>query len=159
MATLVYSTAEFRSMHGGESVIDNENRCELFADGALINKGVQIDPPTDPQLLLRAKRRFIALKLKREKDAFELFSGECAQLLAHRARYGNSSCPGPPAGYRQQIENGKERIAALQKELDALDRKIEMLPEEVGHRAFQERRRQEFADARAELNELRSLID
>jgi hypothetical protein len=143
-------------MHGGESMTDPENRCEWFADGARIDQWGLHEPPTEASDLLRAKRRFIALKLSAEEEAFNNFRKECAEQLSIRQRYG-SVVPPPPADWEGQLESGSQRVEQLREQLASLDREISELPEEQARRAFFEQRRQQSDEAQRALTKLRGL--
>jgi hypothetical protein len=143
-------------MHGSETVPDPENRCELLPDGARIDQWGMHDPPADPGALLRAKRRFVELKLQVEENAFNTFHRECGEQLSIRQRYGNT-VPPPPADWREQLQRGKGRIRKLRVELGKLDREIAALPDEQARRAFHEQRQQQSSDARQALTELMTL--
>jgi hypothetical protein len=143
-------------MHGSETVPDLENQCEWLPDGARINQWGMHDPPADPAALLRAKLRFVELKLRAEENAFNTFHRECGEQLSIRQRYGNT-VPPPPADWREQLERGKGRIRKLRVELGKLDREIAALPDEQARQAFYEQRRQQSNDAGEALKELMTL--
>jgi hypothetical protein len=143
-------------MHGGEIITDPENRCEWLRDGSRIDQWGMHDPPTDPSDLLRAKRRFVELKLQAEENAFNTFHRECGEQLSIRQRYGNT-VPPPPHDWKQQLERGKGRFEKLRDELAALDRDIAALPDEQARQAYYERRQKESDVARQALTELMTL--
>src|SRR5689334_17539877 len=72
MPQLVYTLAEFLAMHGGSGVDDSGS--ELLPDEARITSmGGAIDPPADPDALLRTKRRYVELKLQQEERKWKAF--------------------------------------------------------------------------------------
>lgn len=154
MPTLTYSRQEFCNLHGTETIGDLQNRCEWLPDGARIDQSGFYDPPSEPQQLLKAKRRFVSLKLTREEQDYEEFFNDCSHRLSWRQRYGNMSAPGPPPNFKDQLEHGKQRIAKLRIELSALDRELAALPDAVARRAYQEQRQQQTSAAGQALNEL-----
>lgn len=154
MPQLVYTLDEFRRMHGGIALVDSETNRQLLPDGAYISQeGVLVEPPTEPGELLRAKRAYVAVNLRLEVEAFTQFREECQEKLASRVRYGNT-VPGPPPDAKQQLERGATRVQKLRTQLDAMDREIANLPNEVGRRVVFEQRRATQQSAQDQLNQI-----
>jgi hypothetical protein len=152
----ILTIAEWDALHtkDGPKVGDPGTGRELFPDGAMRDGlGNGHEPPTEPGELLRAKQRYVALKLRLEVERFEHFQNECKEVLANKVRYANT-LPGPAPNAKEQLERGAERIANLREELAGLDREISQLPDERARRSYLEQRRVDQSATKELLNEI-----
>jgi hypothetical protein len=124
MPTIIETFPEFAERHGGRSsAVLVDNNSWLFPDGATYNSGPfgsRREPPSDPDTLLAVRLQYVRRKLDLEEEAFLKFQSDC-RFQAHWAKANPSSCAPPPPNAGEQLRAGKKRIAALRKELKALD--------------------------------------
>ncbi len=87
MPMVIETMFEFDARHStnGPKLGDPITSRELFPDGALRDSlGNQYEPPTEPGALLRAKRKYVALKLQLEEDAFKAFKNDCEEKVGQQ---------------------------------------------------------------------------
>jgi hypothetical protein len=111
MPVIIETAREFDVRHSQNGPKISDGQRELFQDGAVrLRTGVTVEPPLEPAALLRAKREYVALKLRLEEQAWNAFKADCTQRLSDRATFGNG-CPPPAHDAEQQLECGAQRIA------------------------------------------------
>jgi hypothetical protein len=160
MPHIIETMNEFEARHSkdGPKLGDVETSRELFADGAMRDaQGNGYEPPTEPGELLRAKRRYVALKLRLEKDVVEAVQKKWIEEASNRITYSNH-LPGPPPNAKELLEEWNQGIAKIRKELEAIDHEISKLPDEVARRASFEHQRQRQQSARGQLSEIVSVV-
>src|SRR4051794_38786263 len=70
MPIVIETIQEFDARHtkDGPKLGDADSGCELFPDCAIrTSTGEQLEPPTEPSALLKAKRRYVAVQLRLEE--------------------------------------------------------------------------------------------
>jgi len=87
-------------------------------------------------MLLKAKRRYVEVKLGHEITDFKKFQAECQSMAQWAAQ--NSSCCPPPANAAEQLEQGRKRIETLRKQLAEIDEELGETPEALEHRKSEE---------------------
>jgi hypothetical protein len=153
-ATVSFEAAtKFKEEHSKDGPpLRNDNGHIFYPDGAVQTPMVLYNPPTDPERLSKLKRRYVALRLKDEINAFQQFKADCAE----RERFARQgTAPGPPLDAADQLKAGAKRIQNLKEQLENLDAEIAKLPSEVMKRQSREdeqRRQENVRDQFAEIN-------
>lgn len=159
MPQVIESYPEFCARHGHEHYQINGRL--VFGDGAStdLSDMLRAEPPTDHVARLKLRRQFLATKLDNEIAKFNAFKTDCLEhmRLAVSSDYVGSACPGPPANAAQQLEAGKQRIAALQKELNEIDGQLLATPEAAEKRARMEQERFRRQQVHQQLNAINSV--
>ncbi len=106
----------------------------------------------------KARRRYVAEKLRQEQDALYSFMKGVQEQAQHHLM-SPSFCPPPPADWKEQEGRGRARIAKLEQRLAELDEILEKLdPEIAARRARQEAAAKQQQEARQLLDEISARI-
>jgi hypothetical protein len=156
-----------RHSKDGPGIYDSTSRCELFPDGAKWNgpkmgasarDGLDfnfgIEPPTG-EPLLRLRHRYVSLRLHDEVVAFQAAKEDYQRAMNWHVQY--DSCPPPPEGAEECLAAGQRRIAKLQKQLKAIDRELDSLPDAVARRAYEESKRQQYLTHRQRFSRIAAI--
>ena len=146
---------DFEKRHGGES-IEYGNRF-LFPTGAAcdLNFGARWEPPMERWALLKAKRGYIAAKLKIEEDAFYKFKADQSERAAWAKE--NRNMAGPQYDGVEQLTRGRDKVLRLREQLAAFDEALSNSPEAVGKRQGEQAERERIESINARLDEINSI--
>jgi hypothetical protein len=160
LTEMLAANQKFEEEHGGKPLRDPDTGNEVYPDGTermfsdVIN-AYQIWEPVQPEEKLRARRKYLALQLRLECRDFDSFKADCVQAARYAGQYINQ--PGMPLDAAELLRAGAKRIAALNRQLDQLDREIGQLPDEVARRAYLEQHNRQAQARRQQAVEIQSL--
>ena len=127
---------DFEQLHGGQPVFEDGRF--IFPDGTQCDRSRMFltEPPSDPVERLRARRLYVAAKLRAEVQDFEAFKSDCLEKVKWAAI--NPSCCPPPPDAAEQLTRGKARIDNLRNELGTIDQQLGAAPQESAKQAHQQ---------------------
>lgn len=157
----IESPQEFTERQACESIRDEDGQI-LFANGAKIVRDSSfggstsmIEAPEDPDVLLRAQRRFLATKIGIEQKAYDSFQSEVTEHASQAAHY-PASVPALPESAIDALKAGAKRLQHLRRQLAAIDQRLTDTPE---LRARLEHRGRDDAEARRRHQTLNRVLN
>ena len=121
---------EFSARHG--EYLDVADGWRLFANGAAASNDGRLtsfrEPPLDPVELLRVQRVFVVAKLERERYEWTRFYNDVSEQAGYALRFPDTAPPAP-ANAAEQLEAGKRRMKALEKQVEEIDEQLALSPE------------------------------
>lgn len=125
MPITIETFQEFRERHKYQTSVREGANVMLYSDGAMSDDEsgmIRKEPPTHPIELLKAKRRYLAARIKQQEEAFVNLKTGFAEQLAWSKR--SSQCMPPPTNAVALLKKQGAYVRKLRAELADVDQQL-----------------------------------